>query len=93
MDRPGNKIDIENAKEFLSTRSGRWALKTSKASYSQDKISHFEPFKTYYFPKIEVSKGIDNDSQKKDNFSIIPNLKRNLSCSGSPKFIDKKSRI
>ena len=92
IERPGSKIDINSAKDYLSTRSEKWALKTSKQCSSPEKLPRFEPFKTHYFPKVKENLPNENILGKEESNCIIPNLKRNINnISNSPKFIERKS--
>jgi hypothetical protein len=45
LERPGGKIDQASAKEFISSRSDKWALKTTKQCSSSEKIPNYQPFK------------------------------------------------
>ncbi len=92
LERPGSQIDQDSVKEFISTRSDKWALKTSKQCSSPEKLPNFQPFKTYHFPKINENQSSENILGKEESNCIIPNLKRNINTSSSsPRFIDKKS--
>lgn len=74
---------------MLETRNEKWALNTCKISSSPEKMPHFQPFKTYYFPKINENKSGEVKLLPSDHISQIPNLKQ-INTS-SPKFVDKKS--
>ena len=87
--------DIDNMKEFLLTRNEKWALKTTKISASPSKLPNLQPFKTFFFPRNDISNKSENHViLKTDHISQIPNLKKafNNSNVSSPKFLDLKSK-
>ena len=92
LERREQSTDKHSIREMLETRSGKWALNTCKMSSSPERLPNFQPFKTYYFPKITENKSGDIPYMlPTDHISQIPNMKKTTSISSN--FIEMKSKF